>query len=129
MTRNTLFAVFGILIFILVVSFVLDFRAKKYYFVHSPKIDKLEIEARELHRLKTMFRKSRAKALVNYLKSLKTPQKEYKRGGVWILEFSGLDQNSLGLFTRKIENSPLNLKSFRILREKEKASLRLEINI
>ncbi len=129
MTKNNFLIIFALALLVVIISFILDFRAKRYYSVHSVKVMELETEAKELNSLKRMFQKGKIKSVVGYLKSLKPPSKDFKRGGVWILEFSNLDQNALRLFMRKILNSSLKLKNFRVMREKDAASLHLEINI
>ena len=129
MTKNNFLIILAFALLIVIISFILDFRAKKYYSIHSIKVMQLETQAKELNSLKRMFQRGKTKSIIRYLKSLRPPSKDYKRGGVWILEFSNLDQNALRLFTRKILNSSLKLKNFRIMREKGSASLHLEINI
>ncbi len=121
---------FAILIgvFITIASYILDFRAKKYYRVHSPEIDKMEVEARELLELKSMFKdKKKSKRIIETLKRIKAPSKEYKKGDVYILEFEGLNRSSLHSMLRKILNSALKLKVFRVVRDKEGAAVYLEI--
>jgi len=115
-------------VLISLVSFILDFRAKKYYEVHAPKVEVMEVEARELLELKNMFKdKKKIKREIEVLKRIKSPSKEYKKGGNYILEFEGLNRSSLKIMLRKILNSTLKLRVFRVVREKEGASLYLEI--
>ncbi|NPA81754.1 MAG: hypothetical protein GXO31_03990 [Epsilonproteobacteria bacterium] len=129
MTKNSVYLLLLAAVLFVAVSYVLDFRAKKYYRVHAPEVDRLEVEAKELNELKRMFDRSKTKSFINSLKRLRNPSKDYKRGGVRVLEFSALDKNSLRLIIKKILNSGIKLKTFRVMREKERASLYLEIYI
>ncbi len=128
MSKKYFFIALAVGVFIVAVAYILDFRAKKYYRVHAPYVDRMEIEARELLELKSMFKdKNRLKREIETLKRIKSPSKDIKRGGVRILEFEGLDSSSLRVLLRKILNSALKLKVFRVVREKESAAVYLEI--
>jgi len=128
MTKKNFLIALAVAFFILTITFIMDMRAKKYYAVHSPEVERAKTEAKEMIQLKKMFKNKKAvQRAIDSLKSIKTPSKDYKKGSVYVLEFDGLNVSNLRVLIRKVMNSTIRLKTFRITRQQENAGVYMEV--
>jgi hypothetical protein len=128
MTRNLLLVSISLGIVILLFTYIQKEDAKKSYMSQKEDLILFEKEAKELGVLKTKHKdKKLTKRIVDALRSIKSPAKDYKMAGTRVLEFDDVDARVLNRLIKKIQNSTLNLTKLDILRDSESSSkLRVE---
>ena len=129
MTKNRLLLFVGLGLVFILFAYVQKNRAQEAYLSQKENLLVFEKEAKELGSLKSKHRdKKVSKRVLDNLKRIKEPSKDYKKSDTRVLEFSQLDNKVLNRLIKKVQNSTLEIRKLDIIRESdENAMLRLEI--
>ncbi len=103
--------------------------AYREFIAQKEQLVKFEKEAAEIGMLKKRFgdRKT-TRRLIDTLRRIATPKKEFVKGNTKVLEFDQLDHSKLNALLRKIGNSGLVIKKLHIAKVDDlHAKLRLEL--
>lgn len=126
--RNSLIFIF-LLILLLIFLYILKNSAKESYHEELSNLNRFEIEAKTVAKLKNSIGKKRDKRVLASLNRLAKPSKDLINGNTHVIVYENLTLPILSSILRKIENSTLIIKKLQIDRTSaDSASMRLEIS-
>jgi hypothetical protein len=125
--RDSIIFFLSSLVLILVIYLMAN-KAQKDYLQSSKDLQKFEVEAKSLAKLKTKFGKKSDERIIKAINRISANSKDFKKSNSRVLVYENLEASPLANILRKIENSTLIVKSLEIKRETpQNATLRLEI--
>jgi hypothetical protein len=113
---------------VLLIMYLMANNAKKEYHESNIDLQKFEVEAKSLAKLKNKFGKKSDERVLKAIDRISAKSKDFKKSNSRVLVYENLEASPLANILRKIENSTLIVKSLEIKRESpQNATLRLEI--